>query len=277
MSCSDPKPPLRAYFLRARVRAKQGDREGARRDQEEGFRGEPRDERDLTARGLARQPRDPQAALADYEAALKLNPRYRAALQNKANVLAENLGRTEEAIARTRPGARPLPELRAGPRRPGGVPRPARPSRGRARRRPRNTAEGFRSRSPSIRSRASTHSTSRQEPDDRREAFRLLGICPEPGSRPGPGRERSRSGRDPGPAGIPRAGRSGAGSRARESSARKTPGRRPAAPAGRKSRRGDRRRFFWRVGRRESATLRGGRSLAALAPLGWTSPQDMRF
>ena len=47
---SEPKPPLRGYFLRAKVRAKQGDREGARRDQEEGLRGEPRDERDLTAR-----------------------------------------------------------------------------------------------------------------------------------------------------------------------------------------------------------------------------------
>ena len=96
---SNPKPPLRGYFLRAKVRAKQGDREGARRDQEDGLRGEPRDERDLTARGLVRQPRDPQAALADYESALKLNPHYLTALQNKANVLGENLGRTEEAVA----------------------------------------------------------------------------------------------------------------------------------------------------------------------------------
>jgi eukaryotic-like serine/threonine-protein kinase len=96
---SDPKPSPRAYLLRARVRAREGDREGARRDQEEALRAEPRDERDLTARGLARQPRDPRSALADYENALKLNPRYRAALQNKANVLAEVFGRTEEAIA----------------------------------------------------------------------------------------------------------------------------------------------------------------------------------
>jgi tetratricopeptide (TPR) repeat protein len=95
---SDSKPPLRAYFLRAKVRAKEGDREGARRDQEDGLRAEPRDEQDLTARGLARQSRDPRAALADYDGALKLNPRYRAAFQNKANVLAENLGRTDEAI-----------------------------------------------------------------------------------------------------------------------------------------------------------------------------------
>jgi serine/threonine protein kinase/Tfp pilus assembly protein PilF len=96
---SNPKPPLRGYFLRAKVRAKEGDREGARRDQEDGLRGEPRDERDLTARGLVRQPRDPRAALADYESALKLNPHYLTALQNKANVLGEDLARTEEAVA----------------------------------------------------------------------------------------------------------------------------------------------------------------------------------
>ena len=95
---SKPRPPLRAYFLRARVRAKEGDRAGARRDQEEGMRGEPLDERDLTARGLIRQPRDPRGALADYVLALERNPRCRSALQNKANVLAEDLGRTEEAV-----------------------------------------------------------------------------------------------------------------------------------------------------------------------------------
>jgi len=96
---SNPKPPLRGYFLRAKIRAKEGDSEGARHDREDGLHGEPCDERDLTARGLARQPRDPRAALADYESALKLNPRYLTALQDKANVLGEDLGRTQEAVA----------------------------------------------------------------------------------------------------------------------------------------------------------------------------------
>ncbi len=96
---TEPNPPLRAYFLRARVRAREGDREGARRDVEAGLQGKPSDERDWTARALARHTRDPRAALADYESALKLNPRYRTALQNKANVLSDGLGRTEEAIA----------------------------------------------------------------------------------------------------------------------------------------------------------------------------------
>jgi eukaryotic-like serine/threonine-protein kinase len=95
---NEPKPPLRAYFLRARVRAKRGDREGAQNDQAKGQQAEPRDERDLTARGLARAAVDPRAALADFDRALKLNPRYRSALQDKANVLAERLGHLDEAI-----------------------------------------------------------------------------------------------------------------------------------------------------------------------------------
>ena len=49
-------------------------------------------------RGLARLPGDPHGALADFDAALALNPRSQSALQNKANVLSEHLGRTEEAI-----------------------------------------------------------------------------------------------------------------------------------------------------------------------------------
>jgi tetratricopeptide (TPR) repeat protein len=170
---SDSKPPLRAYFLRARVRAKQGDREGARRDQDDGLRGEPRDEQDLTARGLARQSRDPRAALADYDAALKLNPRYRAAFQNKANVLAENLGRTEEAI-------KALDQVLA--LYPNYV--PARAGRGvlharlgrreaahaDARETLRTNSEPF-----TIYQVAGIYAlTSRQEPADRREAFRLL-------------------------------------------------------------------------------------------------------
>ncbi len=96
---NSPEPALRAYFLRARVRAKQGDREGATQDRERGLRGEPRDERDWTARGLERQAGDPHGALADYQAALEIAPRYRAALQGKAAVLSKDLGRIDDAIA----------------------------------------------------------------------------------------------------------------------------------------------------------------------------------
>jgi tetratricopeptide (TPR) repeat protein len=169
-----PKPPLRAYLLRARVRAREGDRAGARHDQEAGLRAEPRDERDWTARGLARQPRDPRGALADYESALKLNPRYRAALQDKANVLAEDLGRTEEAIAALDKAVALYPNYV-----------PARSGRGvllaRLGRREAAHADARESlrrdsKPFTVYQVAGIYAlTSRQDPDDRREAFRLLG------------------------------------------------------------------------------------------------------
>jgi tetratricopeptide (TPR) repeat protein len=92
-------PDTRIYFMRARVREKMKDAEGARRDFEEGMRREPADELSWIARGLARMPRDPKAALGDFERALQLNPRSNPGLQNKAHVLAERLGRPEEALA----------------------------------------------------------------------------------------------------------------------------------------------------------------------------------
>jgi tetratricopeptide (TPR) repeat protein len=49
-------------------------------------------------RGLARLQSEPLGALSDFDAALALNPRSKPALQDKAHVLAEKLGRTEEAI-----------------------------------------------------------------------------------------------------------------------------------------------------------------------------------
>jgi serine/threonine protein kinase/Tfp pilus assembly protein PilF len=169
-----PRPPPRAYLLRARVRDREGDREGARQDREAGIRAEPRDERDWTARGLAQLPRDPRAALADYERALELNPRYPAALQNKAHVLGEVLGRTEEA-------AEALDRLVT--LYPDDV--PARAARGvlRARLGRREAAHADAQESLRRDSKPSTvyqvagiyAQTSRQVPDDRKEALRLLG------------------------------------------------------------------------------------------------------
>jgi tetratricopeptide (TPR) repeat protein len=168
-----PKPPLRAYLLRARVRESEGDREGARRDREAAIKAEPRDERDWTARGLARQPRDPRAALADYERALALNPSYLAALQDKANVLAEDLGHTEDAIAALDKAVTLYPDFV-----------PARSGRGvlLARLGRREAAhddarESLRrdSKPFTVYQVAGIYAlTSRQHPDDRGEAFRLL-------------------------------------------------------------------------------------------------------
>lgn len=91
-------PYTRVYFMRSRMRAKMGDLEGARQDHEEGLRRPPHDENDWIARGEARVPQDPQRAFADFEKALELNPRSRAALQDQASVLSENLGRAKESL-----------------------------------------------------------------------------------------------------------------------------------------------------------------------------------
>jgi Tfp pilus assembly protein PilF len=91
-------PRTQVYFLRASAREKAGDREGARQDRAEGLRWEPSDEEGWVTRGVARLAGDPRGSLADFDRALGLNPRSAAALQNKAHVLAERLGRTDEAV-----------------------------------------------------------------------------------------------------------------------------------------------------------------------------------
>ena len=138
------------------------------------MRGEPRDERDLTARGLVRQPRDPRAALADYEA----RPEAQPALSIGPPEQGQRPRRGPRPHRRGHRGARhaprPLPGLRAGACRPGRIARPARPARGRARRRPRERCARD-SKPFTVYQVAGIYAlTSRQNPDDRREAFRLL-------------------------------------------------------------------------------------------------------
>lgn len=93
-----PDVPTRAWFIRAKARALSGDRDGAARDRAEGLRREPTDDLSWVARGVARLPGDPKGALADFDSALALNPRSRPAFQNKASVLSEYLGQTDEAV-----------------------------------------------------------------------------------------------------------------------------------------------------------------------------------
>ena len=90
--------PTRAWFIRARAKARLGDAAGSAADRGEGLRRTPEDEESFVARGLARLPADPRGALVDFDAALGLNPRYVHALQDKASVLSENLGRPAEAL-----------------------------------------------------------------------------------------------------------------------------------------------------------------------------------
>ena len=90
--------PSRGWFIRARARQRLGDLTGAASDREAGLKRQPRDPDDFVARGLARLPLDTQGALADFDAALALDPRHVEALQDKASLLGETLGRPEEAL-----------------------------------------------------------------------------------------------------------------------------------------------------------------------------------
>jgi serine/threonine protein kinase/tetratricopeptide (TPR) repeat protein len=90
--------PSRAWFIRAQARQRLGDRQGARLDREQGLKQPPGDPASFVARGLARLPGDVVGALADFDAALAISPRYPHALQDKASVLSANLGQPEQAL-----------------------------------------------------------------------------------------------------------------------------------------------------------------------------------
>jgi serine/threonine protein kinase/Tfp pilus assembly protein PilF len=90
----------RVYFIRSLLRARLGDRLGAVQDQKKGLELRPNDELSWVVRGLAQMNNGkPKAALIDFDEALQLNPNSVDALQNKASVLSECLGRTSDAIA----------------------------------------------------------------------------------------------------------------------------------------------------------------------------------
>jgi eukaryotic-like serine/threonine-protein kinase len=91
-------PACRTYLIRSRARLRAGDAAGADRDRVEGLRRTPDDAEGWVARGLARRHTDPRGALADFEAALAIDPRSRAALVDKAHVLSESLGLTAAAV-----------------------------------------------------------------------------------------------------------------------------------------------------------------------------------
>jgi serine/threonine protein kinase/Flp pilus assembly protein TadD len=92
----------RAYFVRAQVRDRLNKRDEAAADRKAGLSREPADESSWTARGYHRmtaRPADPTGAIADFDAALTRNPQYLPALRNKAEALAELLGKPAEAAA----------------------------------------------------------------------------------------------------------------------------------------------------------------------------------
>jgi tetratricopeptide (TPR) repeat protein len=171
-----PDAPVRALFIRARARAGLGDREGAAQDRAEGLRRPPGDELSWVVRGLARLDDDPHGALSDFDAALALNPQSKPALQDKAHVLAEKFGRTEEAIQALNTALLHYPDYVE-----------ALAARGvyHARLGHRNPALADARAALSLSEQAGTiyqvagiyALTSQQEPGDRREALRLIAIA----------------------------------------------------------------------------------------------------
>ena len=132
------------------------------------------------ARGLARITESPDGSLADFDEALKLDPRCISALEAKASVLSEQLGRTEDAIRVLDDAVRYHPDYP-----------PVRSGRGvllaRLGRREPALADARASlrldHQPEVTYQvAGIYAlTSRQDPADRAEAFRLLRIAFEQG------------------------------------------------------------------------------------------------
>src|SRR5262249_19029926 len=94
----------RIYLMRSSHLRQLGDKAGADRDLARGLPRGPTDEASWIDRGYAKLPkrdmdgkRDIDGALADFQRALKLNPKSQLALQNIAHILSEK-GRTEEAL-----------------------------------------------------------------------------------------------------------------------------------------------------------------------------------
>ncbi|MBO0701218.1 MAG: tetratricopeptide repeat protein, partial [Zavarzinella sp.] len=95
----DPNAPTRVYFVRAQVREATGDKAGAAADRAEGMNREPRDPASFVTRGLAKAPKDPEAALADFRAGEALDPLDPDPMVNQAWLLGEQMGRTADALA----------------------------------------------------------------------------------------------------------------------------------------------------------------------------------
>ena len=86
------------YLLRSQAWQQLGEEERARRDRQTGLKREPVSLEGWIQRATVRRSEDPDGALADLNEALRLDPQSRQALQNKAHVLGDRLGRPAEAI-----------------------------------------------------------------------------------------------------------------------------------------------------------------------------------
>jgi Flp pilus assembly protein TadD len=158
--------------MRSRVREKAGDADGASRDWDEGMRQEPRDEKSWIARGMARLAKDTEGALGDFNKAVECSPRSLPALQNVAHALSK-LDRNEDAVKALEVTIRHHPDYV-----------PARIGRGVILARLGRRDEAHQdaeevllrdNKAPTLYQAACIYAlTSRKEPADRREAYRLL-------------------------------------------------------------------------------------------------------
>jgi eukaryotic-like serine/threonine-protein kinase len=88
----------RTRFLLAHAREMAGDKEGAARERVAGMHCQPSDDAAWVSRAVARSTNDPAGAVEDLDRALKCNAFCLPAMESKANLLAERLGRTEVAV-----------------------------------------------------------------------------------------------------------------------------------------------------------------------------------
>ncbi len=98
LSLAQGGPKISLMYLRAQLHEQLGDAVAAKRDRQEADAIEPTSEVDFVARGVNRVAKEPLKALADFQAAAKLNPYYLPAWQNKAHVLSDHLNETELAL-----------------------------------------------------------------------------------------------------------------------------------------------------------------------------------
>jgi eukaryotic-like serine/threonine-protein kinase len=90
--------PARVWFIRSSVKRAMGDEAGADDDRRRAMETEPADPISYVSRGVAMLATDPEAALADFNRAEEMCPRFVHALQNRAYVLAAKLNKPQEAI-----------------------------------------------------------------------------------------------------------------------------------------------------------------------------------
>ncbi len=88
----------RTFLLRARVRKRMGDVEGAEDDRILGMSSNPTDYRDYVSRGVALMNTDSEAAIRDFTSALRLNPASRKAFRNMIYVYSEKQGNEPAAL-----------------------------------------------------------------------------------------------------------------------------------------------------------------------------------